>query len=276
MTEGLGLWLRRAREAQQLTLDDVEKKLRIRRRYLQALEAGDYSALPGQIQTRGFLRNYARFLGVPPEEALARYEAEVEGRPWQPHTRSLPEETRNPALDRPTVFPSPPSEAEELRPARDLSHTLMSVFLGAMLVFLLVAVGAAVTLQFMGSAPQAAAPTSTPTPLPALTEVAPTPEILTGGAFTPSLDGTVTVRLEPTQHVWVRLVADGTVIFQGIAAPGQSLQATATTQVQVETGNGGAFNLFVNGADWGLLGGNGQLVRRAWSPQGEIALQVPS
>ena len=76
MTEGLGLWLRRAREAQQLTLDDVEKKLRIRRRYLQALEAGDYSALPGQIQTRGFLRNYARFLGVPPEEALARYEEE--------------------------------------------------------------------------------------------------------------------------------------------------------------------------------------------------------
>ena len=40
MSDGLGLWLRRARETQQLTLEDVEKALRVRRRYLQALEVG--------------------------------------------------------------------------------------------------------------------------------------------------------------------------------------------------------------------------------------------
>ena len=81
MNDGLGAWLRRTREQQQLTLADVEKALRIRRRYLQALEVSDYAALPGEIQARGFLRNYARFLKLPIEEALARYDSEVKGTP---------------------------------------------------------------------------------------------------------------------------------------------------------------------------------------------------
>ena len=275
MTEGLGLWLRRAREARQLSLEDIEKELRIRRRYLQALELGDYSALPGQIQARGFLRNYARFLGVPVEEALARYEAEVEGRPLQPRARPIPEEKRNPDVTRPSVFPSPPSEEEETRPASTMPRTLIPIFLGLMGVFLLIAVGAFVYLQFMGTDPQVTARTPTPGQPTAVAPVVPTQQILTGGDFVPALDGKVTLRLDPTQHVWVRVVADDAVVFQGIAAPGQPLEASAATQVQVETGNGGAFTLTINGVDWGTLGNNGQVVRRAWSPQGEIALQVP-
>lgn len=275
MTEGLGLWLRRARETRELSLEDVEKKLRIRRRYLQALEVGDYAALPGQIQARGFLRNYARFLGVPADEALARYEAEVEGRPLQPRARPLPEENRNPDLSRPTVFPSPPTEEEEGRPAAGMPRATIPILLGVMGLFLLIAVGAFVYLQFLGNSPQVVSPTPTAGAPTVAAPVAPTSQIVAGADFNPSLDGTVAIRLNPTQHVWVRLVADDTVIFQGIAAPGQPLEATASTQIQVETGNGGAFSLTVNGADWGPLGGNGQVVRRAWSPHGEIALQLP-
>lgn len=275
MTEGLGLWLRRARETRQLSLEDVEKKLRIRRRYLQALEVGDYAALPGQIQARGFLRNYARFLGVPEDEALARYEAEVEGRPLQPRVRPLPEENRNPDVTRPSVFPSPPSEDEEVLPAAGTPRAIMRILLGIMALFLLIAVGALVYLQFLGNSPESVSPEpAAGSPTVALT-VAPTSQIVSGADFSPSPDGTVTIRLNPTQHVWVRVVADDSVIFQGIAAPGQPLEATALTQVQVETGNGGAFTLTVNGSDWGPLGTNAQVVRRAWSPQGEIALQVP-
>ncbi len=65
MTDSLGVWLRRSRETRQLDLDDAACTPRIRRRYLQALEMGDYEALPGPIQARGFLRNYVRFLGCP-------------------------------------------------------------------------------------------------------------------------------------------------------------------------------------------------------------------
>ena len=49
MVDGLGLWLRRARENRQLSLGDVEHALKIRIRYLQALEVGDYTTLPGMV-----------------------------------------------------------------------------------------------------------------------------------------------------------------------------------------------------------------------------------
>ncbi len=87
MTDSLGVWLRRSRETRQLDLDDAARTLRIRRRYLQALEMGDYEALPGPIQARGFLRNYVRFLGLPVEDALARYDAET-GKPRRLSTLS--------------------------------------------------------------------------------------------------------------------------------------------------------------------------------------------
>ena len=88
MVDGLGLWLRRARENRQLSLADIERELKIRSRYLQALELGDYATLPGVVQARGFLRNYARYLGLPVEEAIARYEAEISGNPLQPRDMS--------------------------------------------------------------------------------------------------------------------------------------------------------------------------------------------
>jgi cytoskeleton protein RodZ len=65
---GIGQILRETREAKGLTLDDVEQKIRIRSSYLEALENEDYDRLPGAVYVRGFLRNYARFLGVDLEE----------------------------------------------------------------------------------------------------------------------------------------------------------------------------------------------------------------
>ena len=65
---GIGQLLRETREAKGLTLDDVEQEIRIRSSYLEALENEDYDRLPGAVYVRGFLRNYARFLGVELEE----------------------------------------------------------------------------------------------------------------------------------------------------------------------------------------------------------------
>ena len=65
---GIGQLLRETREAKGLTLDDVEQEIRIRSSYLEALENEDYDRLPGAVYVRGFLRNYARLLGVELEE----------------------------------------------------------------------------------------------------------------------------------------------------------------------------------------------------------------
>ncbi|HDD24942.1 MAG TPA: hypothetical protein ENF52_05860, partial [Chloroflexi bacterium] len=76
--ESVGVWLRQARERLDATLEDVEAATHIRERFIKALEAGDFTAFPGgEVQIRGFLRIYARYLGLPAEEALSRYEAEA-------------------------------------------------------------------------------------------------------------------------------------------------------------------------------------------------------
>ncbi len=75
----LGTSLRKLREAKNLSLRNVEDKLHIRRAYLEAIEKGEYGAIPSEIYVRGFLRSYARFLGVSPEKCLRRYEEEKEG-----------------------------------------------------------------------------------------------------------------------------------------------------------------------------------------------------
>ena len=66
----LGTSLRKLRESKKLSLRNVEDKLHIRRAYLEAIEKGEYEAIPSEIYVRGFLRSYARFLGVSSEKCL--------------------------------------------------------------------------------------------------------------------------------------------------------------------------------------------------------------
>lgn len=57
----LGRYLREAREAKELTLDDAERTLRIRQRVLEAFELGDFRVMDASpVQIRGFIGNYAR------------------------------------------------------------------------------------------------------------------------------------------------------------------------------------------------------------------------
>ncbi len=283
MTDSLGVWLRRSRETRKLDLDDAARTLRIRRRYLQALEMGDYEALPGPIQARGFLRNYVRFLGLPVEDALARYDAEtgktpaalypVTGR--QPAPRGADVAALSRTGER-TWAPPPPSIEDERAAVRaNASGGVMRVLLGLIAFFVLVALGSYVWLRFgTGSA----SPTSPPTAMATNgTAVQPTAETTLPPAtpsFPVAADGTVRIRLVPLSHAWVSLSADAAIVYLGIAAPDQVVEASAEEILIVSTGNGGAFQLYVNGTDWGVLGDQGEIVRRAWTPTGETSLDA--
>ena len=104
----IGHILREARENRGLTLEEVQAKIRINARYLAAFETGQYDALPTPVHARGFLRNYARFLGLDPQPLLDRYltvqgmEAQVMvARPNQEITPNnpLPERQDQPFFD---------------------------------------------------------------------------------------------------------------------------------------------------------------------------------
>ncbi|HKO34080.1 MAG TPA: RodZ domain-containing protein [Candidatus Limnocylindria bacterium] len=87
----LGEVLRTAREARDVDLARVERDTKIRARYLQALEDGDYAELPGAVYTKGFLRNYGAYLGLDTEYLIDLYRLE----------------SSQPASEKPTV-PTPP------------------------------------------------------------------------------------------------------------------------------------------------------------------------
>ena len=71
----IGQKLKAAREEKNLTLEKVFQATRIRERYLQALEDDDHSIMPSPVQARGYLRNYAEYLGFNFEQLLEEMRA---------------------------------------------------------------------------------------------------------------------------------------------------------------------------------------------------------
>ena len=65
-----------ARERKGVDLLRAERETKIRARYLAALEAGEYGDLPGSVYTKGFLRNYALYLGLDPEDVTRQWKRE--------------------------------------------------------------------------------------------------------------------------------------------------------------------------------------------------------
>ena len=63
----IGNFLRESREERGISLIEVEKDLKIRKKYLQALEEGNVDAIPGKTYLIGYLRNYSKYLGIDEE-----------------------------------------------------------------------------------------------------------------------------------------------------------------------------------------------------------------
>jgi len=77
----LGQLLQEAREQKGVSLEQVEEATRIRQKFLQALEEENFGTLPAEAYVKGFLRNYATYLELDPEEVIALYEGrEDEGK----------------------------------------------------------------------------------------------------------------------------------------------------------------------------------------------------
>jgi cytoskeleton protein RodZ len=74
-TQSVGAGLREVRERLGWRLDDVAENLRIKPEFLAAIEAGNLQALPGPAYRAGFVRSYARVLGLDPDEILRRFRA---------------------------------------------------------------------------------------------------------------------------------------------------------------------------------------------------------
>jgi cytoskeletal protein RodZ len=71
--DSIGAFLRREREVRQVSLEELVQITRVPLRMLQRIEDDRFDELPGEVFARGFLRSYARALGLDAERVLSQY-----------------------------------------------------------------------------------------------------------------------------------------------------------------------------------------------------------
>lgn len=76
MTE-LGEFLKEKREEFGWDLEEVQARTKIQKRYLQAIEEGNYSDLPGAFYARAFIKSYSEVLGLEPDQVFQQFESDL-------------------------------------------------------------------------------------------------------------------------------------------------------------------------------------------------------
>jgi cytoskeleton protein RodZ len=241
MMATLGADLQHARELAGLSLDDLSARTKIRRHILEAIERSEFSSIPGGLLARGYLRAYAREVGLPPEVIAARYQTEFG--------------TDAPAL----------AEAYKHRTdAWDLSqpdHSNATI----VMVILIAIVGAwlYVSQRPRGEGAQPPVGTAGRTAVAgAATDAAREP--LRVGPASGADDAAVAmsllkVEINPTRVVWVEATADGKRILYALISPDQRRVIEARQEFLLRVGDAGAFRYMVNGVQGREVGGPGEV-----------------
>ncbi len=76
----IGLELRTAREAKKITLETISKKTRIPVKYLESLEKEEFDVFPSQTYAKGFIRAYAKVVGLDQAKLTQQFKAEVKAK----------------------------------------------------------------------------------------------------------------------------------------------------------------------------------------------------
>lgn len=282
---GFGDTLRHARANKGVTLTEAERAIRIPRKYLRALEDEDFGELPEGVYSRGIVRNYAQYLNLDPDDAIAYFE-ELRG--------SISGAFKVVPAVKPMEVPSHWAPNFALIAfmvviSAVLFAWLYSAFFAARDVLPTVTPGqptpttvdtTAVILALTPTAtptPQPTAtpapPTATPSPLPPTPtppparqaqqqaavqqpaqQQAPTPRPAPRPTPTPTPDTSEThvVTVQAQELAWVQIVADGEVEYAGNLAPGKQVTVSGGVIV-VESGNATNVFLWVDGEAYGLI-----------------------
>jgi cytoskeletal protein RodZ len=71
----VGQYLRQQREAKRMSVEEVARATRVPTTSVERIESDRFDELPGEVFVRGFLKSYARAVGLPQDDVLARYTA---------------------------------------------------------------------------------------------------------------------------------------------------------------------------------------------------------
>jgi hypothetical protein len=240
-TAGIGATLRAAREALGASVEEAAWRTRIRPEYLRALEDERFDACGHLAHARAHLHSYARFLGLDAAAMVRDYSEQIE------HAEPSPIEQLHERVK------------EERRPPKP-NWLIAAIVAGVLLI------AASLTGIVRGPGPHAKNAAQT---LPTLPSVArPQPTV---AAVVPAAPAhAVTLVVVAHGRSWVRLLSDGTLVFEGTLTPGASKTFTATEAVDVTVGNAGMVRLILNGRDLGAPGKAGQVYHARLGPRGPL------
>jgi cytoskeletal protein RodZ len=239
----LGEEFRSAREARGLTLSDVAEQIHIRSVYLNAIENEDWKSIGAPVYVRGFIRTYARFLGLDAEAAVARF------------NQTVPAERQSAS-----VTASSLDEDDAPRPS-------LWAIVGIVLAVALVGFVGWEYWQYThgGGAPIAAA-TPAPQPAPSETVRAASPAAAASagpGAASPVPGRPHQLEIRLTQRSWLRVAIDGTTQLEGIFPAGTTRTFTGKV-ADVRAGNAGGVVIGLNGRPPAPMGKEGDVVEQRY------------
>lgn len=266
----VGYTLRQERERQNLSIADIEQGTSIRALYIEAIEAGEYDKLPGTIYTKGFIKNYAKFLEMDADAAakelandIAELKAEEEAEAAKAEAEQNPEQ--NPEVK--PVTPKP--EKKRLGYSVEQEDGGFSFKLIAVAVAAIAIVAGGIWSWLSGSDGEVAKvdpptkQTQTANPEPTTTDN-PTP--VANAAPQPASDK-VNVQARFNSRCWALVTVDGTVVEEGIIEGGQTLSWEGNDSITFRLGNAGAVEFFQDGKSLGVSGAEGDVVDKTFTRQ---------
>jgi len=277
----IGQELRQRRELLSLTLDEIERHTRVRKHYLEKIEAGNYDELPSPVQARGMLSNYASFLDMDSEALLLRFADALQARRLE----------RQPAAPPKSTFPRP-KIVLPVWLGRFISPDLL--FGGGMILLLFILTSWGATRIFSGGDAKATAtqgPSISDVLLASpiaitltLTESLPTSVAVVLPTSVDQQTGTATetpypvssnvqVTISVLERTFLRVTVDGQVKLEGRVAPGAAQTFQGNERIEILTGSGSAIQVLFNEHDLGVMGTFGEVMDRIYTTSG---VQTPT
>jgi cytoskeleton protein RodZ len=237
-----GASFKKARESKGISLVQIAAETRISTRFLSAIENEEFNLLPGGIFNRGFVRTFAKRVGLDPDQAIADYERLAE-------VHQAPE-----AL---TAAATPPAKRD---------HRLYPIAVGALIlviaIFYVVNRESGQTVQAPGGTPAPPPVAAQPAPAPETTAAAPEPQAQLPAPVAAAAPATqaLNIEMEATEQTWIKVMADGNTVNPGeVLQPGMTRKFTAQNQLNVDIGNAAGISLKVNDKAAKALGKSGQV-----------------
>ncbi len=276
--QALGRYLRESREAKELTLEDAEQALKIRRRILESFELGDFTVKDASsVQIRGFIRNYARFLGLEEDRVVSYYDTALTGgqRPRRSSRRRGKRSTQTFApvaarsiTDTHPTLPAVPTTSLPPRRRGSVLNTLVMLLVAVAALAVIVLVAVELLRQPEDSLPDDLSGPDILVQLPPSPTLTVFPTFTAGPTLTPLAIAAqqnytgrgILVTIQLAQRSWLRVVADEIEQYAGIARPGDVLEYPASRQILVTASNAEALIVTYNGQPQGVFGGRGQKV----------------